>query len=283
MAPHGGAFSSASPSSRVAPGSAARISPTDSPSSLGRLLNILPRERRAEETLHSLALRNERTGNEYVETPLRRPVNVSVKKDFVRGSQRSSRQKKARPSAITKQPSGFIKKTNTPESDVALVDDAECIADRTSIICPECGKCRCESCRTSRSLPSKWICNNKCLCSAETIVDYVTCLCCVKGLFYHCAGENDGNSSCADRPCSCAPHRKCERWTCMAALAVPLPCLLCYWPLQGIVRLVEMCYQKCATDGCRCSGDGKLPRPPLLEPLPASPPLPERHPPDRRK
>lgn len=121
-----------------------------------------------------------------------------------------------------------------------------------SIICPDCDRCRCLSCRTPRPLPSKWLCGDKCLCSAESFVDYASCLCCVKALFYHC-GSTMGNPSCADAPCSCVPsHHRTARWACLASLSVVLPCLLCYWPLQGSVKVVEMCYQRCTRHGCQC-------------------------------
>lgn len=128
-------------------------------------------------------------------------------------------------------------------------------AGRDSIICPECSRCRCQACRTPRPLPSKWLCHDKFLCSAEACVDYASCLCCVKGLFYHCAGsegDDDAGATCADRPCSCAPHQRLARWSCLASLTLALPCLACYWPLRGGVHLVEMCYQKCTRHGCRC-------------------------------
>ncbi len=160
-----------------------------------------------------------------------------------------------------------------------------------SIICPDCSRCRCQSCRTPRALPSKWLCGDKCLCSAESCVDYVSCLCCVKGLFYHCGSTSDDeddeeeeescqeeagyhrrshhrhhhshhdstrchqrrSGSCADDPCSCVPsHHRLARWGCLASLSLILPCLLCYWPLQGGVKVVELCYQRCTRHGCRC-------------------------------
>ncbi|KAI9555678.1 hypothetical protein GHT06_018193 [Daphnia sinensis] len=157
-----------------------------------------------------------------------------------------------------------------------------------SIICPDCDRCRCLSCRTPRPLPSKWLCGDKCLCSAESCVDYVTCLCCVKGIFYHCGSSSDdgadvddlrrrsryhpqsssnasaagNNGSCADAPCSCVPsHHRMARWGCLASLTLVMPCLLCYWPLQGGVKVVEMCYQKCTRHGCQCDQHQQRRRP----------------------
>lgn len=128
-----------------------------------------------------------------------------------------------------------------------------------SIMCEYCGKCRCESCREPAPLPSRWLCDNSCFCSAETALDYASCLCCVKGLFYHCGdggsgveAEAEGAGSCADEPCSCAGSRRLARWTCLGALTLALPCLLCYWPLRGCVALCEACYARYASHGCRC-------------------------------
>ncbi|XP_076240216.1 sprouty signaling antagonist, partial [Calliopsis andreniformis] len=156
--------------------------------------------------------------------------------------------------AVTKQPVSFTK------------EPASSLASRTydpaglSIMCNFCGRCRCESCREPPPLPSKWLCDNKCFCSADTILDYASCLCCVKGLFYHCvdgggAGGIDGEAagSCADEPCSCTGNRKASRWACLTALTLVMPCLLCYWPFKGCVALCELCYARHAAQGCRCN------------------------------
>ncbi|EFX90196.1 hypothetical protein DAPPUDRAFT_232727 [Daphnia pulex] len=202
---------------------------------------------------------------------------------------------------ITKQPAQFTKDTTPSSSSAANCrrGDVNCPTTTSSstsrmvfsspgsqssgggdsVICPDCDRCRCLSCRTPRPLPSKWLCGDKCLCSAESCVDYVSCLCCVKGLFYHCGSASDeddedddvhrrryhhhhqptttsnasGGGSCADAPCSCVPsHHRMARWGCLASLTLVMPCLLCYWPLQGGVKVVEMCYQKCTRHGCRC-------------------------------
>lgn len=168
--------------------------------------------------------------------------------------------------AVTKQPVSFTK------------EPANALGSRTydpaglSIICEFCGRCRCESCREPPPLPSRWLCNDSCFCSAETVLDYASCLCCVKGLFYHCvdgsgAGGGPGSgatgpssmdvdgaagASCADEPCSCTGSKILSRWACLSALTIPMPCLLCYWPLKGCVALCETCYARHASQGCRC-------------------------------
>lgn len=134
-----------------------------------------------------------------------------------------------------------------------------------SITCPQCEKCRCEGCQKPRQLPSRWLCGKSCLCSAESVLDYATCLCCVKALFYHCSkdheidNENGNSISCADDPCSCLPHRRTTRWGCLGALSLCLPCLVCYWPMRGAISLCASCYASQSRKGCRCnssSGSG---------------------------
>lgn len=128
-----------------------------------------------------------------------------------------------------------------------------------SIVCPQCEKCRCEGCQKPRQLPSRWLCGKSCLCSAESVLDYATCLCCVKALFYHCSkdheidNENGNSISCADDPCSCLPHRRTTRWGCLGALSVCLPCLVCYWPMRGAISLCAACYASQSRKGCRCN------------------------------
>ncbi|KAH8370042.1 hypothetical protein KR093_001981 [Drosophila rubida] len=130
------------------------------------------------------------------------------------------------------------------------------------IVCPRCGRCRCEQCQSPRPLPQTWVCNKTCLCSAESIIDYASCLCCAKALFYHCARDNDceldcdeGNGDgtpCVDNPCSCGPYKRTQRWGWLGALSIVLPCLWCYWPMRGCAKLCEQCYARLAGRGCRC-------------------------------
>ncbi|XP_049296002.1 protein sprouty [Anopheles funestus] len=142
-----------------------------------------------------------------------------------------------------------------------------------SITCPRCRRCRCEECQKPRPLPSHWLCDKSCLCSAETIIDYASCLCCVKALYYHCSKEHeferevigpDGTIetetvSCADDPCSCVPHKRTTRWGCLGALSVALPCLWCYWPMRGCVAICARCYAKHSRHGCRCTQHPAIP------------------------
>ncbi|XP_062393007.1 protein sprouty homolog 4 [Sardina pilchardus] len=122
------------------------------------------------------------------------------------------------------------------------------------LLCERCAKCRCTECTLPRALPSCWVCGQACLCSAQSLVDAATCMCLVKGVFYHCAEDEDdaGEGACADRPCSCAPAHRCARWSFMAALSVALPCLLCYLPAVGCAKLSQRCYDGARRPGCRC-------------------------------
>ncbi|XP_063700197.1 protein sprouty [Culicoides brevitarsis] len=162
-------------------------------------------------------------------------------------------------SAIIKQPLSFTKDgVSNTLSDGTLIDHQDDLP--SSITCPTCKKCRCEECQRPRQLPSKWICGNTCLCSSETIIDYTSCLCCVKALYYHCSKDHeieqeDETIVCADNPCSCAPYNLLTRWACLGTLSLVLPCLFCYWPLKGCVNICAKCYAKYSRHGCQCSAE----------------------------
>ncbi|KAI5941848.1 Protein sprouty1 [Manis javanica] len=85
--------------------------------------------------------------------------------------------------------------------------------DRTQhkFICEQCGKCKCGECTAPRTLPSCLACNRQCLCSAESMVEYGTCMCLVKGIFYHCSNDDEGDSY-SDNPCSCSQSHCCSSW-----------------------------------------------------------------------
>lgn len=206
-----------------------------------------------------------RRQNEYIETPLRphqpkpsakvesKPSNQKRTEDrpVVPDVLRHTRTILAQPSSVTTFKKDVIK-SNVVDSDGSTTDSS--IDDHAdSIICAECGRCKCESCKSPKRLPSKWLCQDGCLCSAESVVDYASCMCCVKGLFYHCANMDSDDGSCVDRPCSCGPHRRCTRWTSLSVLSLLLPCLWCYWPMRGCIELCELCYSKVTNHGCTCS------------------------------
>lgn len=117
-------------------------------------------------------------------------------------------------------------------------------------ICEECGHCKCAQCATARPLPSCWLCNQRCLCSPENLIDYGTCLCCVKGIFYHCSSDDE--DTCADDPCSCGPGSCCARWMAMGLLSLLMPCLCCYLPTFGCLKLCQKGYDAVKRPGCRC-------------------------------
>ncbi|KAJ0004051.1 hypothetical protein NQD34_010265 [Periophthalmus magnuspinnatus] len=119
-------------------------------------------------------------------------------------------------------------------------------------ICERCSRCKCLECCTPRRLPSCWACNQRCLCSPESLVEYGTCLCCVKGLFYHCSAEDD-EENCADRPCSCSSAHSCSRWSAMTFLTLCLPCLCCYPPARLCLALCQCAHDRATRPGCRCT------------------------------
>lgn len=152
-------------------------------------------------------------------------------------------------SAVRSQPKGELK----PDASFGkgLTED-EAEPGRHLFICERCGRCKCQSCCAARRLPSCWACGQRCLCSPESVVEYGTCLCCVKGLFYHCSAQDD-EDNCADRPCSCAAAHACARWGTMGLLALCLPCLCCYPPARLCLALCQRAHDRATRPGCRCS------------------------------
>ncbi|XP_072224969.1 protein sprouty homolog 2 [Leuresthes tenuis] len=116
--------------------------------------------------------------------------------------------------------------------------------------CEACGRCRCLECGRRRALPSCWMCSQRCLCSAQNAVEYGTCACCVKGLFYHCSSDDE--DTCTDKPFSCTQPRCCVRWSIVSLLSLFFPCLLCYLPAKGCVAACQCCYDRATRPGCRC-------------------------------
>ena len=121
----------------------------------------------------------------------------------------------------------------------------------SSIICSKCGRCRCAACSEARELPARWCCGDRYELSARRALDVCSCFCCVQTAFYHCGAEED--NACYDQPCACRGGKCCSRWTCLAAAALLLPCLWCYWPLRGGLAATTACYNCCRHKGCQCS------------------------------
>lgn len=81
---------------------------------------------------------------------------------------------------------------------------------------------------------------------SEELLDYCTCMCIVKGTFYHFTKDGDSEGSLADQPCSCdGPLSQCvPRWGCLGVFALFFPCLWCYLPMKGCKKLGEL--SKCS-------------------------------------
>nr|XP_046238678.1 protein sprouty homolog 2 [Scatophagus argus] len=116
--------------------------------------------------------------------------------------------------------------------------------------CEDCGRCQCSECSRPRVLPSCWMCGRRCMCSLQSVVEYGTCVCCVKGLFYHCSSDDE--DTCADKPFSCRQPHCCVRWTTVSLFSLLFPCLLCYLPAKGCVTVCQSCYDRVTRPGCRC-------------------------------
>ncbi|XP_077057543.1 protein sprouty homolog 1 [Siphateles boraxobius] len=130
--------------------------------------------------------------------------------------------------------------------------------DLHSYICENCGKCKCSECTAPRTLPTRLACDGQCVCSAESAVEYGTCMCLVKGIFYHCSNDDDVGDPCADRPCSLSNPQCCSRFLCMGLMSVLFPCLLCYLPAKGCVKACSSCYDRANRPGCRCKNSNTV-------------------------
>ncbi|XP_041835238.1 protein sprouty homolog 2 [Melanotaenia boesemani] len=128
--------------------------------------------------------------------------------------------------------------------------------DKHSNKCENCGRCKCQECSRPRMLPSCWTCGRRCVCSAENVVEYGTCVCCIKALFYHCSSDDE--DTCADKPFSCSQTQCCVRWSIVSVIAVFFPCLLCYLPGKGCVAMCQSCYDRVTRPGCRCRNPNRI-------------------------
>lgn len=83
--------------------------------------------------------------------------------------------------------------------------------------------------------------------SVDSIIDYATCMCCVKGAIYHCTKDTYEEGNLAEDPCVCdrdPTSRACiSRWACMTLCSFFLPCVLCYIPAKGCVQVCT-CYKR---------------------------------------
>lgn len=147
-----------------------------------------------------------------------------------------------------------------PKSSASATDELKCLGKedlaKHRFICEQCGKCKCRECTAPKTLPSCLACNKQCLCSVESAVEYGTCMCLVKGIFYHCS--NDDEDSCADNPCSCTHSHCCSRFLFMGLMSLFLPCLLCYLPAKGCIKLCQGCYDRLNRPGCRCKNSNTV-------------------------
>ncbi|XP_073998802.1 protein sprouty homolog 3-like [Rhodnius prolixus] len=203
-----------------------------------------------------------RSVNEYIETPLRRQNEragptplVAVSASHLNNNKLDGGGKQHRASTVgvhCRQPAPIKQPPSSlppllPQSISGAGGVTPVLQD--SIICAECGKCRCDSCRSPRSPPSAWLCSDLCYCSVDSCVDYASCLCCVKGAMYHC-GEEPGW---ADDPCSCSGAGWGPRWACLSIASLILPCLWCYCPLRSAADACSRGYAACTHRGCTCS------------------------------
>lgn len=160
------------------------------------------------------------------------------------------------PTSTLKKRSDFEHSSDFDGSNSAVTNNSSNSNNAESIICRDCGRCRCKACREPRRIPEHYLCHKKCLCSPETVVDTLSGMCLVKALFYHCGKDYVAEAdSVFENPCSCSGDYVGARWGCMAAMSLVMPCLLCYLPLKGCAQACQAVYSKCNTNGCRCENN----------------------------
>lgn len=166
---------------------------------------------------------------------------------------RSERAVQTQPKSLNSSPHPFLP-PDVPlkQKQVDKVDSAHLY------ICENCGKCKCAECTAPRPLPSRLACDGQFLCSADSLVEHGTCMCVVKGMFYHCSNEDDAGDPCADRPCSLSHPQCCSRFMCMGLMSVLFPCLLCYLPAKGCVKACHSCHDRLNRPGCRCKNSNTV-------------------------
>ena len=123
-----------------------------------------------------------------------------------------------------------------------------CVGGRDrGTVCRRCGRCRCRDCAAAEQSST--------LRRARSAVDVVSCMCCVRSLFYHCLKDDAGDElDCSDEPCACSGRPHCAaRWAVMAALLPCLPCLCLYLPLRCSVDAACSRSSPGTARSCRCS------------------------------
>ena len=122
-----------------------------------------------------------------------------------------------------------------------------CVGGRgIGMVCRRCGRCRCRDCAAAEQSST--------LRRTRSVIDVVSCMCCIRCLFYHCLKDDAGDElDCSDEPCACSDRPHCAaRWAVMGALLPCLPCLCLYVPLRCTADAVCRGASPGAARSCRC-------------------------------
>lgn len=100
--------------------------------------------------------------------------------------------------------------------------------------------CNCKNCKLEffqNQIGEDW--ENRC----NDIIEVCSCVCCTRAIFYHCGKTaRDDGYDCSTYPCACCEKPDClRRWTCMTVMSAFLPCMCCYWPSKGVVKMCSLC------------------------------------------
>ena len=191
------------------------VSPTSSPSSPSTASIQLPSPLSSLDHLSPITLSNPRSAssraqNLYVDTPFKGAGLSEATRSYQArgrpgGKTHSVSALPLTNSSVITSPPGPLGPHSLDKPHLSSASEPD------SIICVVCGRCRCAACASPKPLPSHWLCNNSCLCSAQAAVDSLSCMCCVKAAFYHCGEKLDQDSdkedNWVDSPCSCSSNK----------------------------------------------------------------------------
>ena len=111
-----------------------------------------------------------------------------------------------------------------------ILADRPVIITSTSIISPYATNVICQEFEAIEEDERRGDCHD--------LLDCCTCMCCVKGLFYHCTKDNKDEGKISEDPCSCqGPVSECMgRWGIMGVMSIFMPCLCCYLPFEAYFK-----------------------------------------------
>lgn len=111
-----------------------------------------------------------------------------------------------------------------------MLADRPVIITSTSIVSPYATNVICQEFEAIEEEERRGDCHD--------LLDCCTCMCCVKGFFYHCTKDTKDEGKIAEDPCSCqgSVNECMGRWGVMGIMSIFMPCLWCYLPFEAYFK-----------------------------------------------